>query len=267
MDCEPLSGPLTNTVQSYSERDNVNFYVSGGLLRYVGEYVFTASFFRNGRKLGTHDLGRAFFNPTKDLRLLVVLENVPLSTAGMIAVGDALLRVSRNFPLRRGVGPLDGDLSQGLRFVVDPVPLSFNWPNWGPVRQRLVDFNNSQVARGRPDKADLIMTVRDRQPGEPLLAGTADLQGTVSGVVYNPGSDYFGSVVCQELGHNFGINHSPNPAIVDPTAFDLLNHRQMVYLRSFMFNPVGAQDQTLFEPADWEAVRQGLLMNNSTGPQ
>jgi len=60
------------------------------------------------------------------------------------------------------------------------------------------------------------------QPGEPQLGGAADFPGIVAGAVYILGSNFFTTIVCQELGHMFGIDHATIP---DPSAFDMLNRR------------------------------------------
>jgi hypothetical protein len=53
------------------------------------------------------------------------------------------------------------------------------------------------------------------------LGGAADFPGIVAGAVYISGSDFFTTIVCQELGHTFGIDHSPNATIPVASAFEL----------------------------------------------
>jgi hypothetical protein len=262
------SGVFTNTSQSYSELDNVNFYVSGGELQRVGRYTFNASFYQNGQLVGTLNVGAADFGTTKDLRVLVVVDNWPMTRVGWNAVQAALLRVNRNFPIRSGVGSLDGNLALGLRYAIDPVPFNYDadFPLWNSAVQRLQTFNNQQASAGRPDRADRILIVRNLQPGEPLLGGTAIFCGLVTGAVLNPGANYFATIICQEIGHTFCIPHSPNVTIGDPSAFDLLNRRSIPNAAPFMHNPVGPDDACLFEPQDWINSLNLIRNLNSTGP-
>lgn len=268
----------STTSQSFSELDNVNFYLSGDQLSKVGQYAFTATFYRNGQQISSFTLGSTNFKATKDLRLLIVVENFAMTTEAWNALRSALLRVGRNFPIRSGVGPLDGDLSLGLRYRIEPVPMSLDFI--GPVlnpatlRQKLNEFNQQQAALQKPDRADRILTVRTLQPGDsPGVGGVA--QVFLASVVFHPGTNSFASLICQELGHTFGASvvalpspHSPNATIDDPSAFDLLNRRSIQNPKPFMHNPVPADDEGLFEPVDWNFVRSGIVSSlNSTGPQ
>lgn len=263
------TGEFTNINQSYSETDNVNFYIPGSLLSCAGSYKFNANLFQDGRSVLNRSLGQKTFNATKDLRLLIVVDTWSMPVNAWNTLFRTLMYVSRNFPIRSGIGPLDGDRSLGLRFIIDPVPFDPDWPDWGPVRAKLTDFNNKQAANGKQDRADKIMTVRTQQPGEEPLGGVGEMGGNVSGVtlnLYPPGNSYFASVVCQEIGHNFGLEHSRNATIDTASAFDLLNHKAISSPRSIMFNPVVNSDYTFFLPEDWKTIREGLLRLDSTGP-
>lgn len=258
------SNVFTNTSQSFSEIDNINFYLDGSYLSRPGQYNFTAKFFRNNQQIGTLDLGSATFYATRDLCILVVQDIFPLSAFAWDAIYKALLRVGRNFPIRSGVGPMDSGLPAGLRYVVDPIPFDPDFPRWGPVRRRFQDFNDSQSTQGKPDRADRIMTVRTQQPTESCLGGVADMPGIIAAVVLNTneascgkGASYITSIMCQEVGHTFGIDHSPNAAINDSSAFDLLNRRSIPNPSPFMgfgYTNGGQNDESLFEPQDWNNV-------------
>lgn len=260
---------FANFSKSFSEEDNVNFYIDGKLLAHVGSYSFVARFYRDGTLVGTNDLGTHRFNDTKDLRLLIVVDTWPMPVAAWSTVFRALEFLHRNMPLRSGIAPMDSDLSAGLRFFVDPVPFDPDWPAWGPVAQYFADFNQQQAANGKPDLADKVMTVRTQQSGESLLAGTGQMPGIISGVVLNvqpPGDSYFATVVNQEVGHNFNLGHAQNPVIPTTSAFDLLNRKSISEAQNNMFNPVGSSVFCMFSPEDWSTMRQGLLQLNSTGP-
>jgi hypothetical protein len=266
VDADISTGVFSNAVRSYSERDNVNFYVPGNLIARVGLYRFTGSFYRNGQLVGMLPLGTANFLPTKDLRLLVVIDNFPLSVPGWQAVRNALAHISRNFPLRSGIGAMDSDLTLGLRYFFNPIPIPESFDQgWPTPRQAFQDFNDRQAQLGKPDRADRVLIVRDLQPGEPPLGGSADFPGIVAGAVYIGGSNFFTTIVYQELGHTFGIDHSPNATIPDLSAFDMLNRRSIPTAVPFMHNPVGPDDAALFEVGDWSTVRERLLALNSTG--
>ena len=263
------TGEFTNTSQSFSEDDNVNFYFPGSQLPHIGTYTFDASFYRNGILVGTLSLGQRMFHATKDLRLLIGVNTWPMPVEAWNTLFNMLLRMHRNFPLRAGIGPIDGDQSLGLRYFIDPVPYDTDWPGWGPVRAKLAEFNAQQAAHGKPDRADKIMSVRTQQSGEVPLGGVGEMLGTVSGVILNvnpPGDSYFATIISQELGHNFGLGHSVNPEIDAPSAFDLLNRKTISNPQSIMYNPVGGNDRCLFLPEDWKTIREGLLTLESTGP-
>lgn len=264
-----MSGLFTNTTQSFSEADNVNFYIAGDQLLRVGSYRFVARFFRDGKLVGTNDLGTHRFHDTKDLRLLLTVDTFPMPVQAWSTVFRALEFLQRNLPVRSGIASMDSDLTAGLRFFVDPVPFNPDFPAWGPVAQRFAAFNQQQDARGRPDRADKVMTVRTQQPGEGLLGGAAQMPGNISGVVLNvnpPGDSYFATIVSQEIGHNFNRGHAQNSTIPAGSAFDLLNRKSLPAARNIMFNPVGPSEACLFSPQDWSAIRQGLMQLNSTGP-
>lgn len=273
------TGVFTNLSQSFSEEDNVNFYIDGFQLPHVGTYQFSARFYRGGKLVGTLRLGQRMFHATKDLRILIVVDGGPpgtwvMPTAAWNTLFGALTYVNRNFPVRTGVGPLDGDQTLGLRYAIDPTPFDPDFPGWGPVRQRLNEFNDQQAADGKPDRAEHILTVRTQQPFEGPLGGTGDPGpgGSVAGVTLNvnpPADDVFATLISQEIGHNFlGSQHTPDPDIDAPTAFNLLNRRAITAPRSIMFSfyTGNTNAQSLFLSKDWSNIRQGLLTKDSTGP-
>jgi hypothetical protein len=118
------------------------------------------------------------------------------------------------------------------------------------------------------------MTVRVQQPGEAALGGSAE-QGpgaTVSGVVLNvlpPGDRVFATLISQEIGHNFGLVHTPEgeEQIQDPSAFDRLGRRSIQQPRSIMFGYYRdtPSEDGLFLHADWNTIREGLMASESTG--
>jgi hypothetical protein len=267
---------FTNTNQEYSEQRNVNFYVAGRDFSRTGNYSFEATFYRSGRPVGTQSLGESRFLPTKDLRLLVVVENFVMTDEAWDAFDEALRLLNRNLPIRSGIGPLHGNEQNGLRYRLEPEPLqmSFTGPllTLEPLLEKLGQFNAAQAAAGLRDRADKIMTVRARQPGEGGVGGNA--RDPLASVVYTPGGS-FPSIVCQEIGHLFGASvlglpdstHTPNNAINDPSAFDLLNRRAISNPRPFMQSRVGAfGSDSMFEEPDWNFVRQRILQLTSTGP-
>ncbi len=264
-----MSGLFTNFSKSLSEDDNVNFYIPGNLLNCVGSYDFVARFYRDGALVGTNDLGTYQFRDTKDLRLLVVVDTWSMPADAWPTLLRSLEYLQRNMPIRSGIAPLDSDLTAGLRFYIDPVPFNPDWPAWGPVAQYLTEFNQRQASSGKPDRADKIMTVRTQQAGESLLAGTGQQPGNISGVVLNvnpSGSNYFATVVNQEIGHNFDLGHAQSAVISTASVFDLLNKNSLPTAFNIMNNPVGNNESRLFSAQDWSTVRHGLLQLDSTGP-
>ena len=275
---------FSNPNQSYSEFHNINFYVPGEQLSREGRYSLMAEFFREGQIIARRQLGVFQFRRTKDIRLLVVVENganreKPMTHEAWKAVQDALKVIGRRFPVRNGVGPLDGFQSNGLRYRIDPNPVSVGFDGGSILEQaamvRILDeFNERQAARLLPDRADNILSVRIAQV--PNDAGLGNQQGRLASVVYwpnNPGR--FPSLVCQEVGHLFGASvlapgrHSPNSMISDPSAFDLSNHRAIPTPRVFMaplpLDPADPADlpdfyasDCMFEVPDWNAVRLAL---------
>jgi hypothetical protein len=260
-----MSGSFSNGARSYSEADNVNFYLARHQLPLVGRYSFHARLYRAGVEIGELDLGSKSFQATKDLRILIVVDQWPMAASSWAAVQQALLYVNRNFPVRSGVGPLDGDRTVGVRYAIDPQPFNYDqdFPIWNTGIDRLDRFNTSQTG---PDRADRILIVREQQPGEGPLGGTAQLCGRVAGAVLNRGANYFATIISQEVGHTFCLFHSPNASIVDPSAFDLLNRRSIVTPAPLMFNPVGPDPNTLLEVGDWDSTRRRMLQLPSTGP-
>jgi len=265
-------GTITNFTKSYSTDDNANFWVSGEQLASAGEYTAVARFYRAGALVGVVDFGAHTFHSTKDLRLLIVVDTWPMNAAAWATLVGSLQHVHRAFPIRAGVGPLDGNPQLGLRYRIEPEPFDPDWPAWGPVRQRLAQFNASQQARGL-DVAEHIQTVRIQQPGEFPLGGVGE-QGpgkSVSGVTLNvnpPADAVFATLIAQEIGHNFGLRHTPEPAIDDPAAIDMLGRRSVASPRSIMYNFYSGtpSENGFFVPSDWAGVLQGLVASTSTGP-
>ena len=266
-------GLFSNFTKRFSEDDNVNFYIEGRQLPAAGQYSFDARFYRNGQLVGTHALGRHRFFPTKDLRLLIVVDTWPMPTAAWNTLFESLNYVHRNFPVRAGIGPLDGDQTAGLRYLIDPVPFDPDFPGWMPVRQRLDAFNAQQQSNGKSDRAEHILTVRVQQDFEGPLGGVGESGpgGRVSGVTLNvnpPADDVFATLICQEIGHNFlGSAHTPDPSIAEPAAFNLLDREAIGSPRSIMFGSYTGNRNTdsLFLPADWNKIRAGLMDKNATG--
>lgn len=265
-------GVFTNFSRLFGEEHNANFYLPGGLLAVAGVYSATARFYREGSSVGTVDLGSHRFHPTKDLRLLIVVDTWPMPVGAWNTLFRALEHVQRAFPIRAGVGPLNSDRRRGLRYQVDPEPFDPDFPGWEPVRQRLAQFNDTQQAQGHPDRAEHIMTVRVQQPDEPPRGGVG-AQGpgaSVSGVTLNvdpPADGVFATLISQEIGHNFGLRHTPEAEIADPSAFDLLGRRSIQRPRSIMFAFYAdtPSEDGLFLPSDWSTIRQGLVASASTG--
>jgi hypothetical protein len=267
-------GEFTNYSRSYDEQDNANFYVDGANLDKQGGYKAVARFYREGSLVGMVDLGRHTFQATKDLRLLIVVDTWPMPLHLYEILHRALPHVHRAFPVRKGIGLLNGDLRQGLRYALDPIPFDPGFPEWGPLRQRLADFNADQQARGHPDRVEHILSVRTQQPGESPLGGSGapGPGASVAGVVLNvppwSGDRTFATLISQELGHNFlGKAHTPEPEILTQAAFDLVSHRSIRWPRSIMYGYYSdtPSEDGLFLPNDWSTIRKGLLATTSTG--
>jgi len=266
-------GEIANFSQSYDEHANANFYVDGASLDKPGAYEAAARFYREGSLVGRVGLGRHTFRATKDLRLLIVVDTWPMPVAAWNTLFGALEHVQRAFPVRAGVGPLNGGLRHGVRYEIDPNPFDPGFPGWGPLRQRFTEFNADQQAQGHPDRVEHILSVRVQQPGEPPRggAGNAGPGAAVAGVVLNlhpPGRRTFATLISQELGHNFlGSAHTPEPEILTAAAFDLVGRRSIHHPQSIMYGYYSGtvSEDGLFLPNDWSTIRHGLLATMSTG--
>lgn len=260
---------FSNVNKEYSEDKNINFYLAGRDIPMAGTYSLKARFFRAGLLVGEQVLGQAVFSPAKALRLLIVVENFVMSDEAWDALAEALLLLGRNFPISSGVGPIHGAQSNGLRYRIEPetLQLGFTGPllTLGPLTEKLNQFNSAQAVSGLPDRADKIMTIRARQPGEGGVGGNA--RDPLASVVYMAGGS-LPSLVCQEIGHLFGASvlglpdsaHTPNSFINDPSAFDLLNRRSIPSARTFMQSRIGNFGaNSLFETADWNFVRRKIV--------
>jgi hypothetical protein len=190
-----MTGSFSNVTQSYNESDNVNFYVDGNQLSVAGLYSFRAIFYRGGVQIAVRELGQRTFHLTRPIRILVVVDQWPMRPSSWAYLRQALRYLNRDFPVSGGIGALDGDRSVGLRYAVDPTPFNYDqdFPIWNIAVERLSRFNAAQA--GRPDRADHILIVREQQPGEPPLGGTAFLCGGVAGAVLNWGADYFATIM------------------------------------------------------------------------
>jgi hypothetical protein len=266
-------GKITNFTRSYDEDDNANFYAEGAQLNRPGTYEVVAHFYREESLVGIVDLGQHTFHPTKDLRLLIVVDTWPMSTAAWNTLFGALRHVQRAFPVRAGIGPLNSDRRRGLRYEIDPIPFDPDFPEWGPLRARFAEFNQSQQALGHPDRAEHILSVRTQQPGEPPRGGVgaAGPGASVAGVVLNvepSGDRTFATLISQELGHNFlGAAHTPDPEILTAAAFDLVGRRSISRPQSIMYGYYSGtvSEDGLFLPSDWSTIRNGLMDTTSTG--
>jgi hypothetical protein len=266
-------GEITNFSQSYNEHANANFYVDGASLDKPGRYEAVARFYRDGNLVGRVSLGRHTFLATKDLRLLIVVDTWPMPVSAWNILFGALKHVHRAFPVRAGIGPLNGDLRHGLRYEIDPNPFDPDFPAWGPLRQRFDQFNAAQQAQGHPDRVEHILSTRTQQPGEPPRGGVgaAGPGASVAGVVLNlhpPGHRTFATLISQELGHNFlGPAHTPDPEILTQAAFDLVGRRSIFHPQSIMYGFYSGtpSEDGLFLPKDWSVIRRGLLATTSTG--
>lgn len=267
-------GTFTNISKSYSEEDNANFYIGGQSLGMSGRYEFTARFYRNGIIIAERSLGKHVFQPTKDLRILIVVEVWPFPMDKISTLTNALEDLSRIFPIRAGVSELDGNLSAGLRYRYEPQPIDFDWPDRTPVVERLDRFNREQAAAGRPDRAEHALTIRTQQPGEMTLGGNAQSgpDGRIGGVVLNinPAHDgVFGTLISHEIGHNFisGDGHVQNLSIREPSAFDVQNRKTVSAPKALMF---GTYSETpngsgFLLPEEWQTIRAGLFARPRTG--
>ena len=269
---------------SQSEEDNVNFYIAGDQLSRVGKYEFVARFYREGELVGTNALGSREFLETGDFRLLIKVNTYPMSDAGWDTVLTSLEYLQRNLPVRAGVAPMDSDLSAGLRFYIDPDPYDPGFsdtPKWGNAHLALSVFNLSRLPWGNADHADMLMSVREQQPNQPSLPGSAEGSqaagggpGVICGVQlrrYPPGDGFFATVVSQEIGHNLIPldSHTQTEALATTSAFDLLNRKALPEVHTVMYGYVrdgSPNEMRLFEPAHWSKMRKRLLTLSSSGP-
>jgi Tol biopolymer transport system component len=98
---------LTNTVQEFSERSNVNFYVPGTVLSEAGSYDFTASITTEGQVVHNRTI-TATLAPTKDVVLVFQsLMRHPDADEWRVILAT-FDEFSRIHPIRAGVGDLVG---------------------------------------------------------------------------------------------------------------------------------------------------------------
>ena len=268
---------------SRSEQDNVNFYIDGDQLSDAGTYEFIARFYREGQPVGTNSLGSRNFLPTGDLRLLIKVNTWPMTDEGWDTVLMALEYLQRNLPVRAGLAPMDSDVTAGLRYYIDPRPYDPGWtqtPKWANAKLALTVFNLLGLPFGRGDRAHMLMNVREQQPGQDHAPGSSEGSGSgvnntgqILGVQIRTdppgGSDFFATVVGQEIGHNLIPldSHTIDPIIDTASAFDLLNRRMVPEARTIMNSTVAgagfANEICFYEPQHWSAMRKNLVALNS----
>ncbi|WP_299899975.1 hypothetical protein [uncultured Ruegeria sp.] len=268
-------GVFSNDTKSFAEDDNINFYVRGRDISKPGRHNFIARLYRGGTLVGEKHLGQQQFHPTKDLRILIVVEIFPFPAEKWETLFMALADLSRIFPIRSGVAPLDGDQEAGLRFRIEPIPLDFAWPDRTPVAQRLAAFNQEQSDAGRPDRAEHVLTIRTQQPGEMPLGGSAQSgpNGSIAGVTLNvspPMDDSFGTLVSHEIAHNFlTVPHVGDEGVSlnEPAAFDIVARKSVTNPRALMYRiyNLTPNGTAFLVPDSWRAIRERLLTRSSTG--
>jgi len=62
-------------------------------------------------------------------------------------LSEVVKHVHRAFPVRAGIGRLNGGLVCGLRYAIDPNPFDPGFLAGVPLRQRFAEFNAAQLAQ------------------------------------------------------------------------------------------------------------------------
>ncbi len=291
---------FNNTVRVFSEQYNVNFYLDGSEIPSSGTYSFQVTLRVAGSTVYNASVSRSI-ERTKDLRFMAVVWGAnPLVTETQ-SLQKAMATVARTYPVRSGVGPLDVNLTRGVRYTLLPgfmaIPNQYysggrphvmcdNIGGFGYVTQVMEDcrtyFNNQRANNGQPDRYDdSVGFVPWRlNPGDSLGCAWGPWTSVVYGNMQGLGSNSSGMIASQEIGHNFGLvrsgeptwdggAHSMNENINDPRAFNLTMRQAVGEVHTVMEGSCcsgqESNDNVFFETADYAPLINSIRSFASTG--
>lgn len=276
------------TIPNGSAGPSIVVTVPGTELPWNGVYYFRLRIKdANGVELLAVALDNVPFLPTKDLRIMVsrIWSGTSDKPGELVAADTAMRRMSWIYPVRDGVGSLDGQPDAGLRYNVYDRPM-------GPPSQdgHLCPLFARWSNRPAPDDSiDTAITYRFPNGGEGS-GGNSGHQCPGQTVLFSVivwGAP-LANVFCQETAHAFGLEAPQSPHL-DPNfdahhskdvAIDLLD-AELGFNTQFdapwpvptydVMYPTGP-DPEYPDPAhslnswDWEYLRQQLVKLPSTGP-
>lgn len=248
------------------------------------DYRFTARLFQRGVLIGQASI-TAHFLYNAELRLLLVPVMNPLRPVDFRELAHGLAIVSRDFPIRAGIGPLTRNTWAGLRYRISAplfVPARFR-DDTGRLRcdpatlrwlarqllLRQAVYHMFASADARADHVVGLVRAEQISPQCPVR-GLATHRGFYSWITLLPA--HTGKMLTMEIGHNLGIVsplavnydpahpfHSRNRTWNRPGLVDLLHRRLLKRAASVMFPDIVGEDaDTLFEPEDYTFL-SGIL--------
>ena len=251
---------FNNTARVYSEGYNVNFYLDGSELAVSGSYNFGVNLVLGNTSTYSANVNRTVV-ATRDVRFFAVLWGAPPTGDDLSAVQKVMATISRVYPVRRGVGPLDSNLTRGVRYGIAPgwTPIPSRYYGGTPrgpqvlcdsaddnagfnyiadvMEDSRVAYNILRSQSGQPDRFDdsagFIPWRLHPGPNNGCAYPGSYAFANVAGLGTHPVfGDISGAVSSQEVAHNFGLvsphspsydgtNHSLNEYIDDPRAFNI----------------------------------------------
>lgn len=281
-------------IQTSSKGASIVVTVPGKNLPWVGSYFFKA-FLRNGsgKILANYSIDRFQLLPTKDLIVAIDRINAasvnPGTAPEILAARAAMERLASIWPIRDGISTPDGDLTAGLRYVINNKPQTFGCDG-NPKHSdcQMCPFFASWQNRKPPlDNMNLGIGFRIQDPGEdmggiaPNFCPSQSI-GWASIVMSGAIAPGFG----QESGHVFGLEPANDPhfdktvqaghskdELIDKTDAELGFNIQMnspfpTQTFDIMHQAVCGcpNDEVSYNSWDWEFLRKQFVKFSSTGP-
>jgi ligand-binding sensor domain-containing protein len=264
---------FNNTVRVFSEGYNVNFYLDGSEIPLSGSYSFAVKLKLGNTVVYNASISKTF-QATRDLRLFTVKWGSNPTSRELTALQKAMATISRVYPMRSGIGPLDIDRTRGLRFDIAPgwTPIPARYYGGSPPGPQVICdqsdgsagfgyiadvMDDSRVAynilhsdNGQPDRYDdsagFIPWRLHPGPNIGCAYPGTFAYVNVTGLGTHPTlGEMSGAVASQEIAHNFGLvamtsptsdgtYHSTDETIDDPRAFNIATRTALTETHAVM---------------------------------